>query len=581
MRSYTDNVLQRRRLAWLISSLAIFGVVLFGRLFWLQVVSHKHYAAEASQEHIRKYSVPAKRGQLYTEDSGILAPLALNQTLKQLTADPRYVLDKADAAKKLAAVTGGDAAKYQKRLENGIEYAVLDERIPSVIANKIKQLNIAGIGLVEHDYRTYPEGTLAAQVLGFVNADGAGQYGIEGYLNDALNGTNGQLSAKTDTHGIPIQTANNTIKAPVDGKSYVLTIDRNIQAEVEKDIAAQVQKVHAKSGSAVVLDPNTGKVMAMANYPSFDPNNYSRVADYNVFQNQVVSNAFEPGSGIKVFTMAAGLDKGVVTPETTYDDPFCLKIDDRNVCDAAGDKPGKNKTMTVVLRDSLNTGVIRVLELLGGDPAKITLSGKKILFDYFTKHFGFGVRTGIEQAGEGSGSVQPASTNNVTYATTTFGQGMTATMIQMSAAMAAVANGGTLYQPQLVSGIVNEVGGIDRLEPKVVSSHVISPKAASDLNQMLQIVVQHGSGYTAYDPHYKIAGKTGTAQIPRPDGKGYIDGANIGSFVGFAPADKPRFVLMVTINQPEVDGYAEFTTVPVFSTITQWLLKYYSIPPSA
>ena len=581
MRSYTDNVLQRRRLAWLISSLAFFGVVLFGRLFSLQILSHSYYAKQASIEHIRKYEVPARRGQLFTEDSGILAPLALNQSLKILYADPRFVTDKAGTAKKLAAITGGDVAKYQQRLENGIEYAVLDERLNSDQAGRVTQLNLLGIGLANRDYRVYPEGSLAAQVLGFVNADGIGQYGIEGYLNDDLNGTPGQLSAKTDTHGIPIQTANNTIKAPIDGKSYVLTIDRNIQAEVEKDIAAQVQKVHAKSGSAIVLDPSTGKVMAMANFPSFDPNNYSKVSDYNVFQNQVVSNAFEPGSGIKVFTMATGLDKGVVTPDSTYDDPFCLKIDDRSVCDAAGDKPGKNKTMTVVLRDSLNTGVIHVLELLGGDANKVTLAGKKILFDYFTKHFGFGVRTGIEQAGEGRGSIQPASTNNVTYATTSFGQGMTATMIQMTAAMASIANGGTLYQPQLIEGSINEIGKIDRLAPKVVNTHVVSPKAAQDLNQMLQVVVQHGSGYTAYDPHYKIAGKTGTAQIPRSDGKGYIEGANIGSFVGFAPADKPRFVLMVAINQPEVDGYAEFTTVPVFSTITQWLLKYYSIPPSS
>ncbi len=581
MRSYTDNVLQRRRLAWLISSLAFFGVILGARLFYLQVVEHGHYLKEASLEHNRKYQVPAKRGQIYTQDSGILAPLALNQTLKLLYADPRFITDKAGTAQKLAQITGKNPADYQKKLENGIEYAVLDERLSSEISQKITKLNLLGIGLVDRDYRTYPEGNLAAQVLGFVNADGVGQYGIEGYLNDALNGTPGQLSAKTDTHGIAIQTANNTIKAPVDGKSYVLTIDRNIQAEVEKDIAAQVAKVHAKSGSAIVMDPNTGKVVAMANYPSFDPNNYSKTTDYSVFQNQVVSNAFEPGSGIKVFTMATGLDKGVVTPDSTYDDPFCVKIDDRNVCDAAGDKAGKGKTMTVVLRDSLNTGVIHVLQLLGGDPNKINLVGKKILYDYFTKHFGFGVRTGIEQAGEGSGSVQPPSTNNVTYATTSFGQGMSATMIQMTSAMAAVANGGTLFQPQLVEGIINDIGGIDRLAPKIVSSHVISPQAAQQLNGMLQVVVQHGSGYSAYDPHYKIAGKTGTAQIARPDGKGYIDGANIGSFVGFAPADKPRFVLMVAINQPEVSGYAEFTTVPVFSTITQWLLKYYSIPPTS
>jgi cell division protein FtsI (penicillin-binding protein 3) len=563
--------------------LVVFGVVLAGRLFYLQVVQHERYLAQASNEHTRKYEIPATRGELYAYDGAAASPIALNQRLKIVYADPRYVDDKAAAAQKLAGALGGAPADYEKRLGNGIEYTVVAERVASDAAARVAALKLPGIGMKDLDYRTYPEGSLAAQVLGFVNADGAGQYGVEGYLNDQLDGTPGQLAAKTDTHGIPIATADNVVKPPVDGTSFVLTIDRNIQAMAEQELADQVQKVKAKSGSIVVMDPATGAVRAMANYPTYDPNSYNKVTDYGVFLNQAVSAQFEPGSGMKAFTVAAGLDQGKIKPDTTYDDPGCLQVDDRKICNAEGDKPGKGKTMTVALRDSLNTGMMFILRMLGGNPDKITPNGKKLLYDYFTKHFGFGVRTGIEQAGEAAGSVAPPNTNNVTYANMTFGQGMSVTMVQMVAAMAAVANGGRLYQPHVVEGVMKPNGTVQPVPPKVVTDHVMSAAAIADLNQMLQVVVQHGSGYIAggMNPGYKIAGKTGTAQIPRPDGKGYIDGANIGSFVGFAPADNPKFVVMVRINEPGVKGFAETTTVPVFGEVCKWLFKYYGIPPSS
>lgn len=581
-----DTVTQRWRISSYTVMLVLFGVLLAGRLAYLQIIRHGSYIVQASNEHTRKYEIPARRGELYVHDGETVSPIALNQTLSLVYADPRYVTNKEEAAKQLAGVLGGQPEDYVKKFKNGIEYVVLAQRVPSATAAKVKALNLAGIGMTNRDYRSYPEGSLAAQAVGFVNADGIGQYGIEGYLDGALAGTPGQLAAKTDTHGIPIATSNNVVKPPVDGVSYVLTIDRNIQAMAEQELAEQISKVKAKSGSIVVLDPATGAVRAMANYPSYDPNNYGAVSDYGIFTNQVVSSQFEPGSGIKAFTMAVGLDQGKIKPDSTYNDPGCLKVDDRNVCNAAGDKPGNNKTMTVVLRDSLNTGVMYVVRLLGGDPNNFTLAGKKTLYNYFTKHFGFGERTGIEQANEAAGAInQPsnAAGNNVNYANMAFGQGMSATMIQMAAAMGAVANGGRLYQPRLVDGIMKTDGTMEAKESKILADHVMSAKAAADLNTMLQVVVQHGSGYIAggMNPGYKIAGKTGTAQIPRPDGKGYIDGANIGSFVGFAPADNPKFVVMVRINEPGVAGYAETTTVPVFGDVCKWLFKYYGIPPSS
>lgn len=588
----TDTILQRRRISTYTVLLVAFGLVLASRLVYLQILQHGSYIQQATNEHTRKYEIPAKRGELFVHDGDSTSPVALNQTLTLVYADPRYVIDKTDAATKLAGVLGGTPQSYIQKFSRGIEYAVLADRVAPDVAASVKKLGIAGVGLTDRDYRSYPEGSLAAQTLGFVNTDGVGQYGIEGYLDNSLSGTAGQLAAKTDTHGLPIATANNIVKPPVDGTSYLLTIDRNVQAMAEQELAAQIQKVHAKSGSIVVMDPATGAVRAMANYPTFDPNTYGAVSDYNVFVNQVVSSQFEPGSGVKVFTMAAGLDQGKVKPDTMFNDPGCYKVDDRQVCDASGDKPGPNKTMTVVLRDSLNTGVMFVLRMLGGNPNDFTLAGKKTLFSYFTKHFGFGVPTGIEQSSEAAGSVRlpsNAAGNNVTYANMAFGQGMSVTMIQMVAAMAAIANGGHLYQPRLVDGVMNADGSSTLKPAKLLADHVMSPTAINDLNGMLQVVVQHGSGYLAgvENPGYKIAGKTGTAQIPRPDGQGYIEGANIGSFVGFAPADNPKFVIMVRINEPSVNcdgaqcGYAEYTTVPVFGDVCKWLFKYYGIPPSS
>ncbi len=586
MANVSDTISSRRRLSILSAGVVLFGLILVSRLFSLQVLQHASYLAQAFKEHTSEYAVPARRGELYLHNGDSVSPVVLNQTLKLLVANPSQISDKAAVAAKIAAVTGSPAADYLDRLNKGNKYAVLADRVPTDVAAKVAALNLVGVTSVDRDYPNFPEGQLAAQTLGFVNSDGVGQYGVEGYLNDELTGTPGKLAAKTDINGIPIATADNIEKAPVDGTSYVLTIDRNIQAMAESELAAQIALVKAKSGSIVVMDPADGSVRAMANYPTFDPNQYSTVSDYGVFINQVVSSQFEPGSGLKAFTMAAGLDQGKVTPDSTYDDPGCFEVDTHQVCNASGDKPGKNKTMTVVLRDSLNTGIMYVLRMLGGDATKFTLDGKKTLYSYFTKHFGFGVRTGIEQADEAAGAInQPsnAAGNDITYANMAFGQGISVTMIQMVSAMAAIANGGKLYQPRLVDGVLNADGSMDARKPKLVADHIMGPVAIGQLNSMLQVVVQHGSGYLAgaANKGYKIAGKTGTAQIPRPDGQGYIDGANIGSFTGFAPAEAPRFVVMVRINEPGVSGYAETTTVPVFADVCKWLFKYYNIPPSS
>lgn len=555
------------------------------RLAYLQIWQHGVLAAKANNEHSRKYEVPATRGKLYVYDGDQRAPITLNQTLKVVYADPRYVDNKHDTAVKLAGALGGDAAQYEDLMVHAKEYVELATRVPDAAGQKVKDLHLKGIGLLDRDYRVYPEGVLAAQVLGFVNADGDGQYGIEGYLNQQLKGTPGRLAAKTDTLGLPIYTANNVIQAPKDGTSYQLTIDRNVQAEVEKELQAGVQNAKAASGSAVVMDPYTGQIEAMANYPSYDPNNYSQVKDYSVFSNSVVSGMFEPGSTLKVFTMAAGLDQNKITPDATYNDTGSFRVDNFTIHNAATDPAnGYGVTsMTRALELSLNTGVIYVLRTLGTDINKVTPAGKQTLYNYFTGRFGLGTRTGIEQANEAAGLVYPPNkASDVNYANLTFGQGVDVTMIQMVTAMSAIANGGSVVQPHVIAGSINPDGSLNAVGTTVVRQHVISPKAVGELDQMLVETVNHGTAYIAHNqnPGYKIGGKTGTAQIPDFVHGGYVQGKNIGDFLGFAPVDHPKFVMMIRINEPGTQGYAETTTVPVFSAIAKWLFTYYAIPPT-
>ena len=554
--------------------------VLLVRLFHLQVAQHRKYLILASQSHFRKYEIPAKRGQIYAKDADAAVPLVLNQNLKLLFADPSFVKDKQRTASELARLTGGSKEPFLKLLNSKGEYVVLKARVPQDQAEKIAALRLPGIGLTDKQYRVYPEGSLASQTLGFVNAEGKGQYGVESYLNKLLAGKPGLLSGKTDVLGAPIATADNTVINPVSGADVYLTIDRNIQAQAEKHLEEGVRSTGAVSGSVVILDPANGAIRAMANYPTYDPNEYQKVRNFQLFSNAVTSDQFEPGSGFKLFTMAAGLNTGRVKTDTVYDDTGTVEIGGYKISNAANHRFGR-QNMLEVIQKSLNTGVIYILKRLGSEPERINASDKQLFYTYITKRFGMGRPTGVEQPGEAAGVVNPPTSDDVNYANMSFGQGVSSTVLQMTAAVGAIANGGKLYKPYLIEKTVGSDGKTRETQPTVVNPNAISKKTAAELSKMMVAVVENGSGFAAKLPGYKIGGKTGTAQIPRRDGRGYVADKNIGTFVGMAPADNPRFVMMVRINEPTVSGFAESTTVPVFGKISSWLLRYYRVAPSS
>jgi cell division protein FtsI/penicillin-binding protein 2 len=570
------------KINWRIKAIAmlmlLFLIAIFYKLIDIQLINNKKYLALANSQQSRKFEIEAKRGEIFLDDGGQLYPIALNQNLKLLYADPKLIKDTKDAASKLSPIIGVEENRLIDQLSNNnSRYIELKQKIDKETAQKISGLKLAGIALKDKNYRYYTESNLYSQVLGYVNNDGAGQYGIEGYMNNDLAGSNGLLRAVTDSMGVPINSQDNTIAEARDGKSLVLTLDRTVQSLADKAISKAVQNNRAQSGSIIVMDPKTCEVVAMANYPNYDPNNFTEVKDYSLFKNSSVNNLYEPGSGFKIFTMSAGIDTGKVKPETTYNDTGEVVVSGKTINNAENKKYGV-QSMSDVIQKSLNTGVVFVLRMLGGDPNKITKEGKDILYEY-VKKFGFGDKTGIEQSAEPDGFVKNPKAYDVDYANMTFGQGVSVTSIQMITGAAAIANGGKLCQPHLVKQMIDKDKNITKVSP-APSKDAIGEQTAKTVANMMINVVEHGSGYLAKTKGYKIAGKTGTAQVPKTNGQGYEEDKNIGSFVGFAPVDDPKFIILVRVDYPKVQGFAEKTAVPAFAEVARELLKYYQLSPS-
>ncbi len=564
-----------RRIHGLGVLLALVGLLAIGRLFWLQVVRHDYYGVLASEEQLRKFEVLPGRGAIYANDRGQKHPVAINRDRKRLYVDPRFVQDPTETAAALAAITEADPDHYLEALRTDSFYVVLAHGLDAEKAKTITKLDMPGVGLQDEPERIYPEGNLAAHVLGFVNNDGMGQYGVEEAYNQQLSGQRGLLKATTDTRGIPIATSENFQISPRQGSDIVLTIDRNIQAKVEQVLGEGMKKYRAKQAAAVIMDPSSGAILAMAGYPSFDPTHFDQVENYQVFANPAVNQIYEPGSVIKIFTMAAGLEQKAVAPTTSYHDSGSVTIDDRTIQNARGIPTG-NHTMNEVIANSINTGVVFVLQQLGG--GSINSQAKGQLHDFFAGRFQLGQPTGVDLPGETAGLIKEPDAPNVDYANMAFGQGMSTNMLQVVTGFAAVANGGTLFQPYVVDRIETPGGEITKTEPKVRAKDLLSDTTIDQLKSMMEAVINNPSGPEAKAAGYRIGGKSGTAQIPNPDG-GYFEDRDIGSFVGIAPLSQPRFVMMVRIDEPQIGTFASAAARPLWGEIMRWLLNYSGVPP--
>lgn len=573
-----------RLLLW--GVIGIFGLFVV-RLFYVQVIQYGHYAALARESQVTKLTLFPERGKIYLRDGrNEIAPLVLNETVYTVFADPQEIQDAAKVREKLREIAGGELLEGAfDNLENEtLRYTVLARQITRTQAELIQKADLAGIGLQKGSRRVYPEQTLAAQLLGYVNAEGNGQYGIEEALDERLRGTSGMLQSVTDVRRIPLTIGDESISQPaLNGDNLVLSIDRSIQLQAETMLKKGLDNAQATNGSIVVMNPANGQVLAMANYPTYDPSKYNEVEQYETFQNAVVSLPYENGSVIKTLTVGAGLDSGAVTLNSTFPDGTgCYQMNEwpTPICNVEEDPKKAAATMLDTLRYSLNTGVVFVLRQMGG--GTINAQAKATLYSYFHDKFRLGQLTGIEQAGEAEGVIigpNEQEGSSIRYANMAFGQGMDTTMIQTAAAFSAMINGGTYYKPTLVAGTYAN-GALTETTPTAVQQ-VVSQAHSAEIRDLIWQGRKLGF-FGSKDPAgYKIGGKTGTSQVIDPKTGKYTNENSIGSYLGFGGADTPQYVIMVRVQDSKVPGYAGTVAAgPIFNEMSNWMLEYLNIRPT-
>lgn len=564
--------------------LAIATVFVF-RLFYLQVVQHDFYVNLAQVEQVKKERLPATRGEIYALNGTSPVKVVLNETIYTVFVDPAVIIesDTANAVKKvMREVAGGNLRDNFDSLivKEDSRYQIIATRVTRTQAEKIKDSKLRGVGFQAVSQRVYPEGQLAAQVLGFVNAEGTGNYGIEGYMNDELKGIDGRLETVTDVSDVPLTVGDRNIREPAqDGKNIVMTIDRNIQSKVEQALADGIARSKATDASVVVMDPNTGRVMAMANLPTYNPGDYYKVTDGAVFNNGTISAPYEPGSDIKTYTMATAIDKNVATPSDTYNNTDSIKVEDRTISNASKGRTGVI-TFQTALTWSLNTGFVTLAQRLG-DGKQINRTARDTMYEYFHDRFGLGELTGIELANEQKGIViSPEETdgNAVRYSNMAFGQGLDTTLIQVTGGFSAIINGGNYYKPTLIGGYIDEDGVYTPKEtPKPVKPGVIKTTTSEQIKEMTYVA--RSSLRKVDKDGYYVGGKTGTSQVIR-NGQ-YADDETIATYLGYGGSDidTPEYVIMVSIHgeQRILSGSTDAT--PIFTDISNWMLDYLKIQP--
>ena len=549
------------------------------RLFQLQIIDNEKYLALADAEQMKRFEIPAQRGLIYAMDGKTPTKLVMNESIYTVFADPQMIKDdeKSEIISKIKEVAGGNVRDGFESLLDKKEsrYQILATKISRKQAEMIKESDFTGIGFQETSQRVYPEGQLASQVLGFVNSEG-GQYGIEGALNDELSGKDGQLKTVTDVSGVPLTIGSRDIDTPAeDGKNVVLSIDRNIQAQAEKILKNKLESSGAKDGSVIVMDPQTGKVMAMANYPTYNPAEFSTVTDASVFMNGTTTSAYENGSVLKSLTMAMGIDTGVASPSDTYYNKDFVEIEDRTIKNAVLGHTGMI-TFQTAMNYSLNTGMVEIASRLGG--GQINKTARDTMYNYYHDRFGLGEKTGVEVYEEKGTVISPenAEGNAVRYSNMSFGQGMNTTMIQAASAFSSIINGGTLYKPIVINGEITSSGEYKQADAEVRQENVIKSTTSDQIRDVL-VTARNSVGTTNDLAGYRVGGKTGTSQTI--ENGGYVDYQTIGSYLGFGGNNTPKFVIMVAVSGAGQNLQGTQDAGPIFTELSNWMLTYLKIQP--
>ena len=544
----------------------IFGLLFLnvvGRAFYLQILQHENLVKKADKQHQHKVDLTPARGSILDRNGTTLAE---SIHMDSCYAEPRRIKDVDGTAGVLAPILGIPKGELVDKLSVNKSFIWVERWLAPEIAIRVKNMKLPGIGFAPESKRFYPNMEIAAHVIGFTGRDPNGLEGIELKYDSTILGNTGYMITERDALGRNIAVMNAVIKDSSPGKSVILTLDKTIQFIAEKELAKAVKESNAKGGMALVMESDTGKVLAMANYPTFNPNAYSH---YSLAQlrNHVVADSFEPGSTFKIFTIAAALDSGTIKPTDVYNcENGTYRIADRTIHD---DHPHSRLTVSEIIKYSSNIG-----------SAKIGFKMGEEKLSSYLRNFGFGGRTGIDLPGESPGNLK-RHWYGIDLATISFGQGVSLSTIQLASALSAVANGGNLMKPYLVEQILDDGGKqVQKFEPQIVR-RVISPETAQKLTKMMETVTgEGGTGTKAALDGYRVAGKTGTAQKVDPVTRAYSPSKRIGSFVGFVPADKPKLTIAVIIDEPQGVKYGGVVAAPAFRGIAQNSLAYLKIQPS-
>ncbi len=553
----------KRRIYFVFFLFCLFGAILIYRLYFLQIKKGDYYRVLALGQQISIDKSKGSRGEIFFRDKKRL--LAQNIPELIIYIVPSKILDKAKTTQFLAKISG----LPQKIISNQLEKKnIFHLEVPRAQLSQLKTNSFQGIYWQEFSKRIYPQHSLAAQVVGFSNVNGEGQYGIEGYYNSVLEGKSGFEEKNKTPFGYAVPSSDElNLKTPKRGDQLVLTLDFNIQYFAQKLLQEASKKWHIDSGQIIVENPLNGEILALANFPSFDLNDYQKERKLGIFLNGAIQKLFEPGSVFKAFTMAAGLEEGAIKPDTTYTDKGYVKLGGMPIYNYDRKVWGK-ETMTEVLEKSINTGAVFVENKIG-----------KSKFLKYLDQFGCFRPTGIDLQGEIwslNEDLKQGYPRDIAAAS--FGQGINVTPIRLIAFYSALANKGIFITPHLVKEIIGPSGQARKFYPKN-KTRIIPLKTANQLTAMLTSVVNKGFGRKAEVKGYSIAGKTGTAQVPLKDGKGYDQSKTIQSFIGYFPAFNPKFVILIKLDDPKDVHSSEYSATPLFHEMAKYIIDLLAIPP--
>lgn len=560
--------------------------VIVARLFFIQIMQYDYWTERAAAQHTLQNVLRAERGEIYMMDGDEPVAIAMNATVYTVIVDP-MMTDPEEAKTRLDEILGdkrivewGDVFADRSR-----RYYIVGKNVERKAAEKVAEADLDGVWLQANTKRVYPEGSLAATVLGFVNADGVGQYGIEGALNERLTGKDGLLRTVKDVNNVALSIGDDNIKTPaIDGEDVVLTIDRNLQYNVEKILTAKTKELGFANMSALVMDPNNGEILAMANVPGYDPADFGNVESAADYVNHVVEDPYEPASVCKTFAFATGMEYGVMTANSTFNNENVTYVDGW---------PIKNSTqrtellgvvdMQTALNWSMNTGSTQVLRWLGGSETDINATGRERLYEYYYNHFGLGKETGVELY-EAVGLVYGPHAEiygiDSTYANMTFGQNMQVTMLQVAAAFASVVNGGNYYAPTVVKGKIED-GKLVENEARKPVRQTVSQTTSAAMREMLYNTRRSMRANGTDQAGYYVGGKTGTAQMIK-DGAYSFD-ETVATYVGFGgtEGELPVYIIMVRVWEDGKTAGGEAQAQPVFNALKAFVQDYLKIKPAA